>query len=78
MFLQTGKVLFPKAGCGVLIQQLLGFGIEKFDDLADAFSMIISKAMEKSESAPDPFPIQDANPDPKYKPLSAGFLDMEF
>ena len=43
--IQDGTVLFPKRGAESLIQQLTGFGVERFDDLADAFSMLISKVM---------------------------------
>jgi len=43
---QGGKILFPKQGAGDLIQQLIGFGIEKHDDLADAFSLLLLKVME--------------------------------
>lgn len=44
---QQGKVLFPKTGVDELINQLTGFGIEKHDDLADAFSLLLTKIMEK-------------------------------
>lgn len=44
---QSGKVLFPIKGAEVLIQQLLNFGIEKHDDLADAFSLLLGKIAEK-------------------------------
>lgn len=44
--METGKVLFPKVGCEALIDQLLNFGIEKHDDLVDAFVMALTKAME--------------------------------
>lgn len=37
-YVQSGKVLFPKQGCEQLINQLVGFGTERYDDLADAFS----------------------------------------
>lgn len=40
--IQSGNVLFPKQGIDALKQQLLGFGIEKHDDLADAFSLLIN------------------------------------
>lgn len=43
---QAGKVFFPKEGAEELIDQLTNFGIEKHDDLADAFSLLILKAME--------------------------------
>lgn len=40
-YLKAGAVLFPKTGAEELIQQLLGFGVER-DDLADAFSMLVN------------------------------------
>lgn len=46
---RTGKVLFPRYGAENLINQLIGFGIEKYDDLADAFSLLIKKAREDSK-----------------------------
>ena len=37
---QMGKVYFPNnRKAGEIIQQLVGFGVEKYDDLADAMSM---------------------------------------
>lgn len=39
--ISEGKILFPEEGCEELIAQLVGFGVEKHDDLADAFSMLI-------------------------------------
>lgn len=51
--IQQGKVWFPKSGCEELISQLVGFGIEKHDDLADAFSMLLLKVLEK-DSEPEP------------------------
>ncbi|MBU6431160.1 MAG: phage terminase large subunit [Patescibacteria group bacterium] len=40
---QSGAVLFPKEGAEELITQLLGFGTEKYDDLVDAFSMLLAQ-----------------------------------
>ena len=40
---QSGAVLFPKEGAEELIAQLLGFGTEKYNDLTDAFSLLIAK-----------------------------------
>lgn len=50
--IQNGKVLFPKKGTEELIQQLIGFGIEKHDDLADAFAMLLLKAIEDDTGEP--------------------------
>jgi len=44
---QEGCVFFPERGAEALITQLLGFGSERYDDLADAFSMLIIKLMEQ-------------------------------
>lgn len=46
-FVQAGRVLFPVKGTENLETQLLGFGIEKYDDLADAFSMLVNKMMSE-------------------------------
>jgi len=44
----NGVVLFPKTGAENLIQQLVGFGIEKHDDLADAFFYAVSAIAKES------------------------------
>lgn len=44
--IQQGKVLFPRRGTEELIQQLTGFSIEKHDDLADAFSLLLLKVLD--------------------------------
>jgi len=41
--LEGGQILFPKVGAEHLINQLLGFGSEKHDDMADAFSLLLSQ-----------------------------------
>lgn len=46
-FIRFGQVLFPKHGAEELIQQLVYFGVEKHDDLVDAFSMLLIKVSEK-------------------------------
>ena len=40
---QSGHVLFPREGAEELITQIIGFGLEKHDDLVDAFSLLLSK-----------------------------------
>jgi predicted phage terminase large subunit-like protein len=43
MLFEQGKVLFPSDGsCKEIITQLLGFGIEKHDDLCDAMSLALN------------------------------------
>lgn len=43
---QSGKVFFPKEGVTDLLTQLTGFGTERYDDLADAFAILMLKLME--------------------------------
>ncbi len=45
--LQSGRVLFPRHGCEDLINQLVNFGIESHDDLADAFAILLAYVLEK-------------------------------
>lgn len=47
---QSGRVFFPQKGAEELIEQIVNFGIEKHDDLADAFSMLIIKSLEEKLS----------------------------
>lgn len=44
--IRSGKVLFPKKGTEDLIQQLVYFGVEKHDDLVDAFTMVLHVSLE--------------------------------
>lgn len=39
--IQSGRVLFPLVGCETLITQLVGFGSERYDDLADALAILL-------------------------------------
>lgn len=45
--IKTGQVLFPKEGAEELIQQIVHFGVEKHDDLADAFVNLVNSMIEK-------------------------------
>lgn len=47
-FLKEGQILFPSTGCEELIEQLTGFGKEAHDDLADAFAILVLKAVENN------------------------------
>jgi len=46
--IKNGTILFPRKGCEELIEQLVGFGFEAHDDLADAFAILIIKILEIS------------------------------
>ncbi len=45
---KAGQVLFPKEGTETLIQQLIGFGVERYDDLADAFAILVGEVMKNN------------------------------
>lgn len=49
-YIEAGKILFPKHGAEELIDQLVNFGVEKHDDLADAFSLVINKIIETDQA----------------------------
>jgi len=45
--IKSGIIKFPRKGCEDLIEQLVGFGVEKHDDMADAFSLLINATIDK-------------------------------
>ena len=45
--LSNGIILFPEKGCEELINQLVNFGAERFDDLSDAFAIAAHVVMDK-------------------------------
>ncbi len=47
-WMKSGRVFFPNKGAEQLIAQITGFGVERHDDLMDAFSLIIGEVMKKS------------------------------
>jgi predicted phage terminase large subunit-like protein len=52
--IQEGRILFPKQGVRPLILQLIGFGVERFDDLVDAYTILAIKAMEHNKPNTNP------------------------
>jgi len=46
--IQNGAIRFPKHGAEQLIEQMLFFGVEKHEDLVDAFTLLINKILEDS------------------------------
>ncbi|MEN9552180.1 MAG: hypothetical protein RI935_557 [Candidatus Parcubacteria bacterium] len=48
--IKSGQVIFPRYGCEQLINQIVNFGVEKHDDLADAFSTLVIDLIEKKVS----------------------------
>jgi hypothetical protein len=50
--IKSGKVLFPRTGCEQLIDQIVHFGVEKHDDLADAFANLILSVITEPPMRP--------------------------
>ena len=55
--IKSGKILFPRTGAEELITQIVHFGVEKHDDLADAFSTLILSIIEDPPCVPRIFTI---------------------
>ncbi len=47
-WIKTGRVKLPRHGCERLIEQIVGFGTERFDDLLDALVQLIIYVMENN------------------------------
>lgn len=50
--IKTGRVRFAREGCEQLINQIVHFGVEKYDDLADAFSNLVLYTTEHPPNPP--------------------------
>lgn len=73
-YIQSGKVLFPRYGCEDTITQVVDFGSEKHDDLADAFSMVVNKAVTTKRRS---FDIWEINPG-HCPMITRGLINMKF
>lgn len=49
---KSGKILFPREGCEELITQIVHFGVEAHDDLADAFANVVLDTIENPPRIP--------------------------
>ncbi len=56
-YIQRGQILFPENGAEKLIQQLVNFGLERHDDLVDAFVTAITHASTEKEKRVRFYPI---------------------
>jgi len=50
--IKNGRIKFPRFGAEELITQIIHFGIEKHDDLADAFSILIQNTLIEPPRVP--------------------------
>lgn len=72
--IKMGQVFFPKTGAEQLVQQLIGFGVERHDDLADAFAIVLSEIIRRNHPRMRWPKIDKDGP----KPITSGLLDMQF
>lgn len=47
--IESGQILFPKIGCEKLIDQIVHFGVEKHDDLMDAFVLVSQQVIRRRD-----------------------------
>lgn len=66
------QVFFPKTGAEQLVLQLIGFGIDRYDDLADAFAIVVGEIV-KSNRPRTRWPNDDYIP----KMITDGWFDAE-
>jgi len=52
-FIKNGTILFPRHGAQLLIQQCVGFGVEKHDDLMDALIMLVNYVTSSNKGDPN-------------------------
>lgn len=50
--IKNGQILFPRHGAEELIQQIVHFGVEKHDDLADAFVNLANSLLDNCPNPP--------------------------
>ncbi|MCC7004810.1 hypothetical protein IT397_02750 [Candidatus Nomurabacteria bacterium] len=50
--IRNGKIKFPRQGAEELINQIVNFGVEKHDDLADAFSLVVNNVIQSPPRVP--------------------------
>ncbi|MEX0909915.1 MAG: hypothetical protein WDZ75_01340 [Candidatus Paceibacterota bacterium] len=73
--IQNGKVLFPKRGAEKLILQLTNFEIERYDDLADAFSLVVGEIIKNNKKI---YHLSDIKDDGQKRPGDLGYYDDVF
>jgi len=64
---RSHKAVFPPFGIDELEDQLVNFGVEKYDDLADAFSILIKKIMEEDKQSNEPIIVKSLGLYPSLK-----------
>lgn len=72
---KQGIVLFPETGAEEIIQQITGLGSERYDDLADALSLLVSEMAKLNKQKSK---LQKQSPNASSETITGGMLDMIF
>jgi predicted phage terminase large subunit-like protein len=75
-YVQTGKVFFPEYGAETLINQLLNIHSTKHDDLADAFSIGMSKIIQSDHPYTPWSGPSEHQPDMRFDPIMGEYRDF--
>ncbi len=75
-YVQTGKVFFPQYGAETLINQLLNIHSTKHDDLADAFSIGMSRIIQSDKPYTPWSGPGEHKPDIRFDPIMGEYRDM--
>ena len=49
-YVKNGNIFFPRHGSAELLNQLVNFGVERYDDLVDAFTMMVNQVFGTNNS----------------------------
>lgn len=49
-YVKNGNIFFPRYGSAELVNQLVNFGVERYDDLVDAFTMMVNQVFGTNNS----------------------------
>jgi len=74
MEIVNGLILFPKQGTEKLIEQILGFGVEKHDDLVDAFTLLILRIIAAHQKEYHPY--NWGSREDRVKPFFSRYMDF--
>jgi predicted phage terminase large subunit-like protein len=81
--IKEGIVRFPEQGCELLENQLIGFGTEKHDDLADAFAIALHQVLKMIATPALMFPkdstmTHDGSYEAEMREIEAWYAERDF
>jgi predicted phage terminase large subunit-like protein len=81
-YVKNGNIFFPRHGSSEMVNQLVNFGVERYDDLVDAFTMMVNQVFVVKDSgltSQGPMMIKISNIYPSVNLYSKGedWADVE-